>query len=91
MHRENDQGDIDDDIDSGCCNPKGYLAQSISLLLAAANIGHTIGIHLPVQISHGRGISHSKMMPVMTASVHIKTTTPMIMIPSFCNVLSAVR
>jgi hypothetical protein len=48
-----------------------------------------MGIHLPVHISHGRGISHSNMMPVNAPKVHIKTTTPMIIRPTRCDVLSA--
>lgn len=51
----------------------------------------TIGIHCPVQISHGRGMLHSNTIPVITASVHTTTKIPTNITPTLCNVLSANR
>lgn len=46
-------------------------------------------MHLPVQISHGLGITHSNTIPAMTASVHTITMMPIIKIPSLCKTVPA--
>lgn len=50
----------------------------------------TKGIHFPVHISHGFGISHSKIMPVSTAIVHRSTRILMAIAATLCRVLSAI-
>lgn len=68
---------------------KGNYLQVRIMERCFVNHDHTIGMHLPVQISQGLGISHSKTMPAITASVHIRTTMPMTITPTLCKVLSA--
>ena len=49
----------------------------------------TKGIHFPVHISHGLGISHWKIMPAITAIVHRSTRIPREIAATLCRVSSA--
>jgi hypothetical protein len=61
---------------------------AISTAIAVTQKGSK-GMHLLVQISHGRGISHPNTIPAITASVHTRTTTPMAINPTRRIVLFA--